>query len=66
MENFQQKVCPQCGSPKLKKWEELTDEEKFLTERMPLNTEFTREERKRHLFCTNCWNEIFAEESRNC
>ena len=66
MENFQKKICPRCGSPKLKAWKELTDEEKFLVERLPLNTEFTAEERKKHLFCVNCWNEIYFEENRNC
>ncbi|MBA2493675.1 MAG: hypothetical protein H0V31_03130 [Acidobacteria bacterium] len=66
MKNFQEKNCPQCGAPKLKTWKELTNEQKFLVERLPLNTEFTLEERKKHLFCERCWNEIYIQESENC
>ncbi len=57
MKSFQEKICPKCHSPKLKNWQELTDEQKFLVERLPLNTNFTREERKKHRFCERCWFE---------
>jgi hypothetical protein len=57
MENFDEKTCPQCLSVKLKSWTELTDEQKFLVERLPRNTEFTPDERKKHRFCDRCWFE---------
>lgn len=58
MKNFHEKICPQCHAPKLKTWEELTDDQKFLVERLPLNADFPRKERKTHLFCERCWHEI--------
>ena len=66
MKNFQEKVCPQCEMPKLKTWEELSGEQQFLAERLPLSAKFSLEERKKHLFCTNCWNEIYDKESDFC
>ncbi len=53
----QQNICPQCGAPKMKNWEDLTDDEKFLVERLPLNTEFSSAQRKKHRFCKRCWFE---------
>lgn len=57
MKNFQDKNCPNCGSNKLKSWEDLDDEQKFLVERLPGNTEFSLEERKKHRFCVRCFFE---------
>ncbi len=57
MKGFNQKMCPRCHFPQMKLWEELTDEEKFLAERLPMSTEFSIEERKQHLFCPRCWLE---------
>jgi hypothetical protein len=58
MENrAHEKICPQCGAPKMKSWNELSDEQKFLVERLPRNTEFTHEQRKKHRFCERCWFE---------
>ena len=57
MKSFQDKICPNCGAPKLKDWKELTDEQKFLVERLPKNVEFSNEERKKHRFCERCWFE---------
>jgi hypothetical protein len=57
MKSFHAKTCPKCHLPKLKSWQELTDEQKFLVERLPLNTKFTRAERKKHRFCERCWFE---------
>ena len=57
MKGFYEKMCPKCHSPKMKTWEELTDEQKFLVERLPLNTDYTLEQRKKHRFCERCWFE---------
>ena len=53
----QEKNCPRCGAPKMKSWRELSDEQKFLVERLPLNTDFSLEQRKKHRFCERCWFE---------
>ena len=58
-----QKSCPQCGSPKIKSWDELNDEQKFLVERLALSGDFTLSERKRHRFCTRCFFEEIQQES---
>jgi len=63
MKGFPEKICPRCHYPKLKTWKELTDEERFLAERLPMSAEFFIEERQRHLFCPNCWLEIVDDSS---
>lgn len=52
-----EKKCPKCQSASMKAWSELTDEQKFLVERLPGNVDFTTDERKKHRFCTRCWFE---------
>jgi len=52
-----QKICPNCHSPAVEAWTELTGEEKFLVERLPGSADFTEEERRKHRFCTQCWFE---------
>lgn len=59
-ENF----CPRCGSPKMKSWDELTDDQKFLIEKMPLSADFTLEERKKHHFCERCLFETPEKENQ--
>ena len=49
--------CPRCGFVKMKEWTELTADEQFLAERLPMSADYTRRERKRHRFCTRCWFE---------
>ena len=39
-------LCPRCGGARLRTWDELTDEQKFLVERLPASAEFTKPERK--------------------
>jgi len=57
MVHVSEKTCPRCGSIKMKDWTELTDEEKFLAERLPMSAEYTPKERKKHRYCTRCWHE---------
>ena len=52
--------CPQCDKKYLKDWQDLDSDEKFVAERLPMSAEFTKKERERHLFCTNCWYESTA------
>jgi rubredoxin len=49
-----ERICPKCRAGRLKKWAELTSDEKFIVERLPMSADFTAEERKEHLFCPNC------------
>lgn len=64
-ENMPQKSCPRCGAQKMKTWEELTDEQKFLVERLALSGDFTLAERKKHRFCTKCFYEEIQPEQEN-
>lgn len=59
-ENF----CPRCGSPKMKSWDELTEDQKFLIEKTPLSADFTLEERKKHRFCERCLFETPEKENQ--
>jgi len=63
MKSFHEKMCPKCHSPKMKSWAELNDEQKFLIKRLPLNTDFTAAQRKKHRFCERCWFEDTNGES---
>lgn len=50
-------ICPKCGSPKMKTWPELTEDEKLLVKSLPMSAEYTLAQRKQHHFCTRCWFE---------
>jgi len=52
-----QTICPRCGAMKLKSWSDLTDDERFLAERLPASAEYSKDQRKKHRFCTRCWFE---------
>jgi ribosomal protein S27AE len=56
------KTCPKCGSPKIKSWPELTDEQKMLVKSLPASTEYPLSQRKKHRFCTRCWFENFDQD----
>ena len=61
MKGFKKKMCPRCHHAKIKRWTDLTDEEKFLAERLPMSADFAAKERKKHLFCPRCWLETIDE-----
>ena len=63
MINKREYICPQCGSPKMKSWAELTEDQKLLAKSLPMSAEYTREERKKHYFCTRCWFETSKGDS---
>jgi hypothetical protein len=56
--------CPKCDSLRLKTWDELTDEEQFLAERLPASAHFKTRERKKHRFCTRCWYEEIEQANK--
>ena len=62
MKGFDEKMCPKCHYQKMKTWDELSSEQKFLVERLPFSAEFSLEQRKKHRFCERCWfEEVRAE-----
>jgi hypothetical protein len=63
MRNFDAKKCPRCNAGRLKHWQELNDDEKILAERLPSSQKFKKDERRRHLFCPNCWFETRDDET---
>lgn len=63
---FQQKTCPRCHISPMKSWQELSGEEKFLAERLPLSAEYTKRERETHLFCPRCWFEDVEKKIEQC
>ncbi len=65
MNDFQENMCPKCHYPKMKSWRDLTGEQKFLAERLPLNSEFTKEQRKKHRFCERCCFEKIELQTEN-
>jgi len=42
---------------KVKGWEELSDEERLLAEKLPMSADYPLRNRKKHRFCTACWFE---------
>ena len=57
--------CPRCDYPRMKCWSDLSGDEKFLAERLPLTT-FSLKEREQHLFCPRCRHEEVVKNSINC
>ncbi len=57
MNNLKEQKCPKCDFRAMKSWVDLSEEEKLLVEKLPLNAEFTYEKRKNHFFCLRCWFE---------
>lgn len=66
MQNIQEKMCPKCFYPKMKSWDELSGEQKFLAERLPFSAKFSLEQRKKHRFCERCWFEEVERENQLC
>ncbi len=61
---MQEKICPQCGAVKMRNWNELNDEQKFLVERLPASADFTPAQRKKHRFCGRCFYEEIVNEEK--
>ena len=50
-------ACPRCGLPMMKHWDELTDDERFIVDRLESSVDTTRRQRRKHRYCTRCWFE---------
>jgi hypothetical protein len=58
MESYGSKeVCPKCGSPGLKTWDELDRDEEIIAKVLPASATVPQAEREKHRFCTRCWFE---------
>ena len=60
-----EEICPRCREGRLKSWNELSDEQRMLAERLPYNTGFSSAQRKKHRFCERCWFESVNDQSTN-
>jgi hypothetical protein len=50
--------CPRCEKRGLKRWTDLSDEEREVVKRLPKSGDYSLEERKAsHRWCTRCWFE---------
>ncbi|MDQ4122449.1 MAG: hypothetical protein M3209_13505 [Acidobacteriota bacterium] len=58
MQNFKENVCPRCGNQKLKGWNELTEDEKILVEKLSLSAELRIDARRGNRWCARCWYEF--------
>ncbi len=63
---MEEKICPNCGAAALKNWQDLTDEQKFLVERLPMSAQYTLEQRRKNLFCPRCWFEQIPNFNEIC
>ncbi|MBK9527006.1 MAG: hypothetical protein IPO41_01480 [Acidobacteria bacterium] len=46
----------------MKRWDELSDEQKMLAERLPASADTSVQERRTRIFCTRCWYERAADD----
>ena len=60
-----EKICPNCGSPKMKNWDELDFEQRIIVERLPASADYTRSQRKKHRFCVRCFYEEIEPQTKN-
>jgi hypothetical protein len=50
--------CPRCGVGRLRAWNELSDEEREVVQRLPASADYSLEVRQRtHRWCARCWHE---------
>lgn len=50
--------CPRCGTGRLRRFGELSDEEREVVKRLPGSADYSLAERQaRHRWCTKCWYE---------
>lgn len=61
MMHSSEKICPNCNSPKMKEWSELTDDETLFAKSLPMSAVFKLATRKKHRFCTRCLFEDTGE-----
>ena len=53
--------CPRCHEEALRTWDELSDEEREVVQRLPASAEYKELERQAHQWCTRCWYELTSD-----
>jgi len=60
-----QESCPRCEKRGMKRWEDLSDEEREVVKRLPGSANYSLDERKAsHRWCTRCWFEDVDVDAR--
>ncbi len=50
--------CTRCRLGRLRRWNELNEEEQMIVRRLPASADYSLAEREtRHRWCTRCWHE---------
>jgi hypothetical protein len=63
--NNRNSMCPRCGTARLRRFDELGEEEREVVKRLPASAETAFDERKaRHRWCTRCWHEDSGREAQ--
>ncbi|HYY56690.1 MAG TPA: hypothetical protein VE842_05115 [Pyrinomonadaceae bacterium] len=58
--------CPRCDAGRLRRWAELSEEEREVVRRLPGSADYSLDERRaRHSWCANCWYEAADDASRD-
>lgn len=58
------KKCPRCYEGVLRGWNELSQDEQEMVNRLPGSAEYEAEEREAlHEWCTRCWHETVSGET---
>lgn len=62
MKDINNNRCSRCDGT-IQTWDELTDEQREVVNRLPASTDYTARERQTmHRWCTRCWAESVKEE----
>lgn len=58
MNNQNRERCPRCGEGRLRRFDELSEEEREVARRLPASADYAASERHAtHGWCTKCWYE---------
>jgi len=50
--------CPRCGEGRLRRFDELSEEEREVARRLPASADYASDERRAlHRWCAKCWYE---------
>jgi len=63
MNDFHQKICPNCGGTRFTEYIDLDFEERIIADRMATKTENGPKDNK-HLVCTRCFSELTKIDAR--
>ncbi|HEV2764833.1 MAG TPA: hypothetical protein VGV38_17765 [Pyrinomonadaceae bacterium] len=56
--NLETNLCPRCHSGRLRRWDELDEQEREVVRRLPASADFKPHERAaRRRWCPRCWHE---------